>query len=287
LRRQFERGALTYEEYFDRLNALQGTARPAADEPQAGAEPARDAGGTPSRHPASEPPKLIGALAVLGLRPRPEKREPTAPKSPAGFKATEKAHAAAPEPALTQTTTPTAEPTRPKGPPIFTTQASPARFMAMKCLRCGAGLRIYDRTTELECSDCRTEMVVERKDCTIALRLAAELPGGPNAGTAAAASARTDEALKKLRTEEAMVTNVKRSAGILGGICGVVFAYLGIADMAARNIAMGATIFVFGSALLCTVVCITRKTSRVRAELNARILAMNAGEESVGKLGGG
>jgi hypothetical protein len=104
------------------------------------------------------------------------------------------------------------------------------------------------------------------------------LPEETDALAAATASARADEALQQLRAEAAMVTNVKRSARILGGLCGVVFAYLGFAGMVARNVAMGASVLCCGSALLGTVVCITRHTTKVRAELTARIHAITAGE---------
>jgi predicted RNA-binding Zn-ribbon protein involved in translation (DUF1610 family) len=270
LRRQFDRGDLTYQEYFDHLNAFEGTPAPAAAQ-GAAAEPSREPGDSQSRPGASEPPKLIGALAVLQLRRRLDNGELTPQQYLAQLDAEPEAHVSTPEPALTPMA---------KGPAIFTTQAIPARSLAMKCLRCAADLRIYDRMTEFECVDCGAEMFVERKDCTITLRLAEELPVETDAIAVAAASGTAGEALRKLRAEAAMVTNINRSAGILGGLCGVLFAYLGFAGMAARNIAMGASVLCCGSALLGTVVCITRHTTKVRAELTARIHAINAGEDS-------
>jgi hypothetical protein len=121
--------------------------------------------------------------------------------------------------------------------------------------------------------------VVERKDCTISLRLATE--SAPETSTIGPPpeSARAHEAIEELRAAAAKITNVKRAAGILGGISGMVFFYTGMIDIAEHQIAMGASILVCASALLGIVICITRHTNKVRAHLVLQIRAMAASEE--------
>jgi ribosomal protein S27E len=156
---------------------------------------------------------------------------------------------------------------------IVTTDGRAERFLAMKCLLCGAALHIYDHTQQVWCSECDTEIIVVRKDCTIELR-AIENASRANAAEAAKASAVSsamEAELTKLRAAAAMVTNVRRTAELFGGVCGCVFAYFGIADLAARHLLMGTGILFCGSALLCIVVRIARHTTKVRAQLTRRI----------------
>jgi ribosomal protein S27E len=245
------------------------------------AEPARETGGGKSDQMASEPrPRITRPLELLQLRRRLENGQLSPQEYLAQLDAQpDMAHPPSPEPAPLPASTLTAAPPIRAASVMVTTQAPPERFLTMKCPRCAANLSIYDQTTELRCSDCGAEIVVQRKDCTIALRLADELVEKTDAIAAPAASARTEEELKELRAEAAMVTNVKRATGILGGLCGVVFTYMGIGDMAARHIAMGTSTLVCGSALLGVVICITRHTNKVRADLTLQIRAIAANEE--------
>lgn len=169
---------------------------------------------------------------------------------------------------------------KPDTPVIVTTEAVPERFLAMNCPRCAASLSIYDRSTELHCSGCGAEVIVERRDCTVALRLPPEvLIEELDAIAVSAASAKRDEELQKLRAEAAAAMSVKRSVGILGGLCGVGLGYMGITEMTAQHIGMGSGILICGSALLVSVVCITRHTTKVRADLTLRIRAITTSEE--------
>lgn len=165
-------------------------------------------------------------------------------------------------------------------PIILRSDTIPERFLAMKCPGCAGDVQVGERSRELHCGGCGANLVVERKDCTIALRLAASLLNGTAATVAAVPPGDTEEELRKLKAEAAMVANVKRSAGILGWLCGLAFAYMGITDMRAQHLAMGGAILICGSALLGTVVCITRHTIKAHAELTARIRAIAASQES-------
>jgi predicted RNA-binding Zn-ribbon protein involved in translation (DUF1610 family) len=235
----------------------------AAQTPGETSELTGETGSSESRQMASQPPpELIGAL--------PE-QEPAAidTGTPADEPSTPQAEPSTPE----------AEPILPP-PVIVTTEAVAERFLAMNCPRCTASLSIYDRSTELQCGDCGAEVIVERKDCTVALRLRAEeLVEEPDPIAVSAASAKRDEELQKLRAEAAVAMNVKRGVGILGGLCGVGFGYMGTTEMAAQHIGTGAGILICGGALLVSVVCITRHTTKVRADLTVRIRAITTSEE--------
>jgi len=146
----------------------------------------------------------------------------------------------------------------------------------MKCPLCGAALHIYDHTKQVSCGECDTEIIVERKDCTIELRAIAKAlrANAAEAAKASAASSATEAEVTRLRAAATMVTNVRRTAELFGGVCGCVFAYFGIADLAARHLLMGTSILFCGGALLCIVVCIARHTTKVRAQLTSRIRAL-------------
>ena len=79
------------------------------------------------------------------------------------------------------------------------------------------------------------------------------------------------EELARLQAESAKLIRVKRAAGILGWLCGLLFAYEGIAGMGAQRAALATSLLFSGSALLGIIVCITLHTSKVRAQLTMRI----------------
>ena len=269
LRRQLERGDLTQQEYVDQLSELQGAT--------AGPKPLPSAA-TPAAPTAPKPPKLAPALEALRLRQRLDQGplgcqaglsllqlQPEAPTPPAP-----KPSLAAPAPV---------PPRRTRTIEIVTTKPLPERFLTMKCPRCAAALMIYDRTAELQCGDCGAEVVVVRKNFTISLRLAGESSADADPTAITPIAANTGEELQKLRAEAAKVTNVKRAAGLLGGLCTAIFGYAGVSDLASGQTGTGAFILFCGSVLIATVVCITLHTTRVKARLAERIRAINADEE--------
>jgi ribosomal protein S27E len=158
-------------------------------------------------------------------------------------------------------------------PPIIN-EAIPERFLLIKCPHCATDLRIYDHTKELDCIDCSGRLIVERKHCTIALHLATE--SVEEEDVLAALASKRDDDLKKLMADTAMAINVKRTASIIGVLCVAIVGYIGFMDMVAQQIAMGTSIFLCGSSLLATVICITRQTTKVRASLSARIREITA-----------
>jgi ribosomal protein S27E len=223
----------------------------------------------------ARPPKLIGALALLQLHGRVDPPQ----ESPAGMDApAEIPREPVNDPSPIHQSAPPVPPPMPERLTIIESGPVPERFLIMKCPTCAADLDIYNQTSELDCGHCGAGIVVERKGCVIALRRAAELPPPPDT-IAPAASATRDEELKKLRAEEIRLIGIKRSAGILGGLCGLGLGYVGIADIAARNTGMGITVLLCSCALLASIVAITRHTTRLRAQVTARIRAISAREE--------
>jgi hypothetical protein len=250
LRREREREALTEEEYLSALAALRGAVAPEDTESR---------------------PRLMGALEALKLRRPSEKIRPAAPEPPSQVHSQTNLDVPPDAPA------PAAAPQRPPGPPIILTETGSERFLSMKCPLCSASVRIFDQTRELSCSDCGVDISVERKDCTIALRLIdLSSPTDP----ASLKAAKKDD-LKTLQAEAAMITTVKRIAGIFGLLLGGTFGYIGFLDMKAQDAVMGVSILVCAAALLGTVFFITRHTNRVRAQLAERIRAMRDTDEGV------
>jgi DNA-directed RNA polymerase subunit RPC12/RpoP len=272
LRRQLEQGEVTHEEYLARLNALQSS----------------DAGPTPptvlqtpkppletmkSQSAPTERDGLMSALEVLQLRRRLDKGELTQQQYQAQLHAGPQQGPVTPEtplsPHVHEPSTPI--PTPPTSTIMGQThEALPVRHMAMKCPSCAAELRIYDQTLELQCGYCGVEVLVERKNCTISLRLVKQDKVAPETDPRAA---KADE-LAKLQAEVAMLITVKRVAGLLGVVSTALFTYTGIADLKAQHTVMATGVLFCGCALLGMVVFITRHTSNARAQLAMRIRAL-------------
>ena len=203
LRRQLDRGELTKLQYLAALNALQETPDQVA-RGQAKHEHYDEPAGSQSSQVTSESqrPKLMGAIELLQLRRRLDNGELTLQE----YLAQSDAHPHIPrtagqEPASTDKSTPTAAAQMPIASAAVTAQVPRSRLLSMNCPRCAANLGISDETTNLQCGDCGADVVVERKDCTIALRIATELPQARGMMAPASDSARTLEAIAELRAD--------------------------------------------------------------------------------------
>jgi hypothetical protein len=273
IRRQRERGALTEQEYVQALNALQGAEAPDMSD---ATDPASSAALPEQARPK---PKSLNALEALQLRRELEPGQLTAKD----YLEQLEVHPVAGSPEFSRPAprSVSCEVTQAYGlAAIVAPVATPERFLTMKCPGCAVNLKIYDHLTELNCSDCEALIQVERKDCTIALRLVENVSPEPSPDAISAQTARSEE-IRKLQAEEAMMMMVKRIAGIVGvPSCGAI-GYVAIAEMTTRDGAMGVSILLLASALFATVYCITRHTNKVRAELSARIRAMSASAEGL------
>lgn len=211
LRRQLDRGELTHVEYLAGLEAQEGSPLPAGGcAPQATAEPGRETDGSKSRQMKSElRPKLSNALEALQLQRRLEHGQLMQQEYLTELQGQPgTANLRMEETAPIDASSPTAPSARPVALVIVTTQAVPERFLTMKCPRCEGSLSIYDRMMELQCNDCGSDIVVERKNCTIELRLDEDLLEEQSAIAALAASSKRNEELKKLRARIAWIPSV-------------------------------------------------------------------------------
>ena len=274
LHRLREHGDLTHQEYLDRLN-LRRNAVPA--------EPAAEQTGSEIPIIPEQPPahRASQALHVLHLRRLLDEGRITRQDYLDGLNTTEQEQltsepqASPVAPAADAETVP---PARPESE-ILTSQPARERFLIMKCPKCGADQNIYDDTDEFWCAACDADILVERRDCTIALHAEEEQPSPDlEAEVAAATLAANNAELSKLKAEAAMINRVKRSAGFLGGACGSVFSYIGITDLMARHMAMGTAVLVCGSALLLCVFFICKHTANVGKNLKRRIRAITEGD---------
>jgi DNA-directed RNA polymerase subunit RPC12/RpoP len=94
-------------------------------------------------------------------------------------------------------------------------------FIALKCASCGAQLEVYDDMDRFACSYCRTEMVVQRRGGTVALRHVTEAISRVQAGTD-----RTADELSLVRLERelkgALALDAQKSGGNIAVGCFVV-----------------------------------------------------------------
>src|SRR5579863_539261 len=88
----------------------------------------------------------------------------------------------------------------------------PENIISLKCQSCGAGLEIYDDMTRFACSYCKTEMLVERRGGTVALKAVEAAIQRVQVGTdktaAELAITRYEGELKELRTKEAALKEI-------------------------------------------------------------------------------
>jgi hypothetical protein len=281
LRRRLDEGKLARPEYLSLLQAQPEAPPPPAPKPAPvpAATPRREITTAKTSPATVEPPKAAPALEALQQRRRPDEGDLARPEYLSLLQAQPEAPAPpapkpAPVPAVVHL-----PPIRTRQIEIVTSKPLPERFLMMKCPRCGAALQIYDRTTDLQCGDCSAEIAVTRRNLTISLRLAGESSAEADPAAITPIAAKTGEELQKLTAEAAKVTNVKRAAGLLGGLCTAIFGYTGVTDLTTGHTGTGAFILFCGSVLIATVVCITLHTTRVKARLAERIRAINADEE--------
>jgi hypothetical protein len=275
LRRQLEQGTLTHEEYVIRLNALQsGSVEPARPAALAIPQPPPESSVT-SYSPSTERRPLMSALELLQLRRRLDNGQLTRQQYQAQLHTELQNQESTEKPALTHTPAPGATALTPPTSKVLADQAVPARDLSLKCPSCEADLKIYDQMSEPQCRDCGVDILVERKNGTVSLRLLEEEAVAPETD---APSNNTGE-LAKLQAEAAMLTTVKRVAGIVGFVSTVLFMDAGIAVMAAQRTEMATSVLFCGCALLGMVLCITRHTSNVRAQLTIRIRALSPAAE--------
>jgi ribosomal protein S27E len=277
LRRQLDRGEVSHKEYLARLNAVPASvAEGKPHTPPAQAEPAVESARISHSTPAARPAILMSALELLQLRRRLDNGELSRQEYHAQLHtAPESVQVAVETPLPAPTAAPAVTVPKSRKREIVTDAAVPARYMAMKCPGCTADLRIYDRTLDIRCSECGADVLVERDNCTISLRLLEpdEMDLEAGAGSSCAGE------LAKLQTEVARLITVKRAAGMVGLLSSVLSACAGIADMAAQRTDTATCALISGCALLGTIVCITRHTSKVRAQLTSRIHALTLTEE--------
>jgi ribosomal protein S27E len=108
------------------------------------------------------------------------------------------------------------------------------KFISLRCQNCGGKLDVYDDMERFACGHCGTEMIVQRRGGTIALKSVAEAIQKVQVGTdktaAELAIARYDAELKQLEADLVKVNNEEGSA--IGGIgCGAFFVFLSIVGL--------------------------------------------------------
>jgi len=107
----------------------------------------------------------------------------------------------------------------------------PEHFINLSCANCGAKLEIYEGMERFACGYCGTELIVQRRGGTVALRVVAEAIRKVQIGTdktaAELAIARYESEIKELRSAEAKKS--KESANSCTGVgCGGIILVVGV-----------------------------------------------------------
>jgi len=118
------------------------------------------------------------------------------------------------------------------------------RYMPFKCQQCGAEVTVYEHTSRLTCGDCKTEMTVERRHGTIALKVLCGTAHTIRSEEPAAeirSTAQLTAQLNALKSESSRVLRRQVTAGIVGGICGIIFGYVGVSSLLGKDLSISVT----------------------------------------------
>jgi hypothetical protein len=100
----------------------------------------------------------------------------------------------------------------------------PENFITLQCQRCGGKLDVYEDMERFACAYCGTEMIVQRRGGTVALKLVQEAIKKVQVGTdktaAELAIARYENDLVELRKENVKLEADSVTAGCMGFGCG-------------------------------------------------------------------
>jgi hypothetical protein len=150
-------------------------------------------------------------------------------------------------------------------------------FIPLKCQNCGAGLEIYDDMTRFACSYCKTEMVVERRGGTVALKAVEaaiqKVQVGTDKTAAELAITRYEGELKELRTKEGKLKTHTSSNSFLGFGCGALMLMVGLG---ALSVSEGAGIAFFASGFLFIGIGFFSRPSRSLGQIQSRIYTLES-----------
>jgi hypothetical protein len=108
----------------------------------------------------------------------------------------------------------------------------------LSCANCGAKLDVYDDMERFSCGYCGTELIVQRRGGTVALKAVTEAIKQVQIGTdktaAELAIARHEKELQDLRKKRNYVASDEGLPGLLGCGCGVILAIIGLGLLAGR-----------------------------------------------------
>jgi hypothetical protein len=126
----------------------------------------------------------------------------------------------------------------------------PEQFVRLNCQSCGGKLEVYRDMEQFACGYCGTEMIVQRRGGTVALKAVTEAIKQVQIGTdktaAELALARLESEMKDLKITEAALR--EQSGGTLWMIFGAIFASLGIAA-AFEIVVLGVILILLGCVL--------------------------------------
>jgi DNA-directed RNA polymerase subunit RPC12/RpoP len=105
-------------------------------------------------------------------------------------------------------------------------------FINLNCANCGAKLEVYEDMDRFACGHCGTEMLVQRRGGTVALKAVTEAIKKVQIGTdktaAELAIARYESELKELRENEAKLSKADSANSCTGIGCGGIIFVVGL-----------------------------------------------------------
>jgi hypothetical protein len=157
----------------------------------------------------------------------------------------------------------------------------PENFITLKCQSCGGKLEVYEDMDRFSCSYCGTEMIVQRRGGTIALKLVQEAIKKVQVGTdktaAELALVRLNDELKPLITEAVSIRNARRLSKLCFFGSGGFFAFGGL------GVLLVATDETSGWVLLLTVGIALLAAGRLCLPVNPRLNEIEAKIEEMNR----
>ena len=144
--------------------------------------------------------------------------------------------------------------------------------MTFKCKQCGTEVAVDENTTRLTCGDCKTEMIVERRHGTIVLKA---FSGAANTSEEPASEIRSTaqltSQLHELKCESSRVLRRQVTAGAVGGICGIIFGYVGVSSLVGKDSSTAMTMLICAAGSLWFVRYVMRDSTTAGEAIRKKV----------------
>ena len=147
--------------------------------------------------------------------------------------------------------------------------------MLFRCQLCRAEVMVSDDTSLITCQGCQAESILERRHGTIALTILSE-PANISKSeekklTKASPLGQLMKELVTVKQESSTIRNGKIVLALAGGICGILFGYIGSISFIGKDFGVGVTLSVCAAGSFWFVRVVVRDSSTSARRIDGMI----------------